>query len=200
MFQQFCSELHTSILQAGKWLGQQLGATSSPGHAQSRLFYITNYSSRLKFPINTGAEICVVPHLHTHRKTKCNGSSLQATNNTTIPTYGTCSLTVNLGLWWTLRWVFTIADVSKAILHLLDPLTLLKVQGIVSWVTSSLVFSFPPTCRQPKLGYQKILMDLPAIMSPYKENVQIKHKITQHFETKGSPECAKPPHHWCKSD
>ena len=99
-----------------------------------------------------GVEVTVVPHSHAHRKTQWKGSSLQAINNTTIPTYGTCSLTLNLGLTTHLDGFFIITDNSKAILganflkhyglsvdmklhHLLDPMTYLKVQGIASSVT-----------------------------------------------------------------
>ena len=154
-------------MQTGKRPSQQLGATSAAGPTESCLFYITDRTSGLKFLIDTGAEVSVVPRSHTHRKTQ-KGPSLQAINNTSIPTYGTCSLTLNLGLRRTFRWVFIIADVSKAIIgadflkhyglsvemkshRLLDPLTHLKVQGIVSSVTSSLVLSLLP--KQPKTDY-----------------------------------------------
>ena len=102
---------------------------------------------------------------------------------------------------------FIITDVSKAILgadflkhyglsvdmkshHLMDPLTHLKVQGISSLVTSSLVLQLLP--KQPKSDYKQILMDFPAITSPYNGNVQIMHDVTHHIGTKGPPVCTKP--------
>ena len=103
--------MHTSMHQTGKPLGQQLGATSIAGLTQSHLFYITDRSSGLKLLIDTGAEVSVVPRSHMHQK----GLSLQAINNTSVPTYGTCSLTLDIGLQLTFRWVFVIVDVSKAI-------------------------------------------------------------------------------------
>ena len=165
--------MHTSMHQAGKRASQQLRAMSFAGPTQSHLFYVTNHASGLKFLIDVGAEVSVVPHSHTHQKTQ-EGPSLQSINNTSIATYGTCSLTLNLGLRRTFRWVFMITDISKTILgadffnhydlsvdikshHLLDPLTQLKVQGIVSSVMSSLVLSL--LLKQPKSDYQKILMD-----------------------------------------
>ena len=108
--------MHTYMHQAGKQSGQQLGAMSVDGHTQSLLFYITNRASGLKFLIDTGAEVSVVPRLHTYRKAQCKGPSLQAINNTSILTYGTCLLTLDLELQRTFRWVFVIADISKAIL------------------------------------------------------------------------------------
>ena len=62
--------LHTSRQQTGKRPSQQLGATSAAGPTHSRLFYITDRASGLKFLIDTGAEVSVVPRSHTHRKTQ----------------------------------------------------------------------------------------------------------------------------------
>ena len=107
--------LNTSMQQAGKRLSQQLGATNIAGPTQSCLFYVTDRTSGLKFLIDTGAEVSVVSRLHTHKKTE-KGPSSQAINNTSIPKYGTCSLTLNLGLCRAFKWVFIIADVSRVIL------------------------------------------------------------------------------------
>ena len=154
-FWRFCPKMHTSMHQAGKRSGQQLEATSIAGHTQSCLLNIIDRTSGLKFLVDTGVEVSVVPHLHTHRKTQSKGSSLQAINNTIIPTYSICLLTLNLRLCRTFGWVFIITDISRAMIgadflkhyglsvdmkshHLLDPLMQLKVQGITSSVTSSL--------------------------------------------------------------
>ena len=88
--------------QAGKRLSQQLGVTTVTGFIPSPLFYITDRASGLKFLIDTGEEVGVVPHLHAHRKTR-KGPSLQAINSTSIPTYGTRSLVLKLGLRRTFR-------------------------------------------------------------------------------------------------
>ena len=89
-----------------KWSAQQLGAMSVSGHGQSHLFYITNHVSGLKFLIDIGAIISLAPRSYMHRKTQCKGPSLQAINNTTILIYGSCSLTLDLGLRCTFRWVY----------------------------------------------------------------------------------------------
>ena len=60
--------LHTSMHQAGKRSSQQLETMSIAGHTQSRLFYIPDRASGLKFLINKGAKVSVVPCSHTHRK------------------------------------------------------------------------------------------------------------------------------------
>ena len=151
-----CSpSLHNSMQQAVKQSSQQLGVMSAAGDTQRWLFYITDGASGLKFLIDMGAEVSVVPRSQTHRKTQ-KGPKQQIINNTSIPTYVTCSLTLNLALCRTFRSFFIIADVSKAILsadclkhyglqvdmklhRLLDSLTHLKLQGITSLVMLSLV-------------------------------------------------------------
>ena len=62
--------LHTSMQPAGKRASQQLEAKSVAGLTQSRLFHATNCASGLKFLIDTGVEVSVVPPSHTHRKTQ----------------------------------------------------------------------------------------------------------------------------------
>ena len=105
------------------------------------------------------------------------------------------------------RWVFIKADVFKPILcadflkhygHLVDlhsqcltdVLTQLKVDGMTSSFTSSLVFSLLP--HQPVSEYERILRDFPSISRPYNNDVKIKHDVTHHIETKGPPVCARP--------
>ena len=97
---------------------------------------------------------------------------MQAVNNTTMVTYGTCSLTLDLRLPCGFRRVFIIADFSKPILGadflkhygllvdmrsqlLTDALTQLKAQGIASSVTLSLVLSLLP--QQQVSEYERIL-------------------------------------------
>lgn len=142
-----------TFCQSFKQPGQLLVATSATGLTPSRLFYVTDCPTCLRFLVDTGAEVSVIPLSHAKRAHRQDHFSLQAVNNTTIATYGTCSLTVNLGLRRAFRWAFIIADVKKPILgadflpnfgltadvrhnRLLDATTQLKVQGIVSHTPS----------------------------------------------------------------
>ena len=193
--------------QVGKPPGQQLAATSSAGHPTSRLFYVTDRSTKMQFLVDTGAEVSAVPRSRLQSRSLRQGPGLQAVNNTTIATYGTCSLTLDFGLRRQFRWVFVIADVSKPILgadflkhygllvdmraqRLTDSVTHLKVQGMTSSVTSSLVLSLLP--QQPMSDYERILREFPSITRPYNNDVEIKHDVTHHIETKGPPVCARP--------
>ena len=81
-----------------KQMGGQLAATSSAGHLMSHLFYVSNRSTKMQYLVNRGTEISVVPPSSAPQKVKCQGPSLQAVNNNTIATYGTCSITLDLRL------------------------------------------------------------------------------------------------------
>ena len=144
----------------------------------------------------------VISPSQAQREHRCQGLSLQAVNNTTIATYGTCSLTLDLGLRLTFRQIFIIANIGTPILgvdflnrngllvnmqrqHLIDPVTQLKVQGITCIDASSPSPSLLP--KKPVSDYLTILLEFPSITRPYSGDLQIKHDVTHHIETTGSP-------------
>nr|VZI22700.1 unnamed protein product [Spirometra erinaceieuropaei] len=72
-------------------------ATTAAGPSRpSRHFHINDKSSGLRFLVDTGAEVSVIPPLRRHRL-KPSQFSVQAANSTTISTYGQRSLTLDLG-------------------------------------------------------------------------------------------------------
>ncbi len=91
-------------------------ATSVTGQQPSRLFYVTDSVTGLRFLVDTGAEISVIPPSATGRKHHKGSLSLQAVNSTPIATYGTQLLTLNIGLRRKFQWIFIIADVKNPIL------------------------------------------------------------------------------------
>ncbi|BHF67663.1 hypothetical protein SprV_0301069100 [Sparganum proliferum] len=95
---------------------QPVMATTAAGPSRpSRLFYINDKSSSLRFLVDTGAEVSVIPPLRRHRL-KPSQFSLQAANSTTISTYGQRSLTLDLDLRRRFQWVFIEADVKSPII------------------------------------------------------------------------------------
>lgn len=82
--------MQAPLLLGGKRPGQALMATSDPGNiSRGRLFYITDHSLGLRFLIDTGAEVSVVPPTSAERQTGQGDFLLRAANNTPIATYGT---------------------------------------------------------------------------------------------------------------
>lgn len=83
-------------------------------HATSRLF-ITDKRSKLKFLIDTGSDLCVLPRAH-FPESKPTEYRLTAANGTPISTYGTVKLNLDLGLRRDYIWNFVVANVAKPII------------------------------------------------------------------------------------
>ena len=78
----------------------------------SRLFYVTDRATGMRFLVDSGAELSVIPPRVIHSPSRKVSGSLQAANGSAIPTYGQRSLTLDIGLRRRFSWVFTIASVS----------------------------------------------------------------------------------------
>ena len=77
---------------------------------------ILHYISHHHFLIDTGTEVSVLPTSPAECRQQRTDFSLVAVNGATIPTYEKHSLTLNLGLRRTFRWVFIIASVHIPII------------------------------------------------------------------------------------
>ena len=143
----------------------------------------------------------VIPPSHTERRNRRADLVLQAVNDTSIATYGTRSLTLELGLRRSFRWVFVIADVATPILgadflrrynllvdmrhnRLADTVTSLAVQGIRSQVSSPSPTLLP---RTPKSTFEALLAKFPAVTQPCSTEQPVKHNVTHHITTTGPP-------------
>ena len=185
--------------------GKSLAAMNSSGQKQGHLFHVVDNSSGLRFLVDTGAEVSVILPSQTDRKCPQQNFTLQAVN-ISITTYGSRSLSLNLGLRRTFRWIFIIADVQHPILgadflrnysllvdmshnRLLDSLTQLKVQGIITQESSP-----SPTLptAQSTNEFTAILLTSPDVTKPHYGNHPIKHDITHHIATTGPPFSAHP--------
>ena len=165
---------------------QAIDAAASSGVSnQGRLFYVTDTTTKQQFLIDTGAEVSVLPPRSTNR-THRQGYDLQAANSSTIATYGTRSLTLNLGFRRSFPWIFTIADVNHAIIgadflrhfnlfvdlrnrSLIDAVTQLRVNG----VTSSEPALSPVYASLPSTPYTKILSEYPDITRPTTKQINV---------------------------
>ena len=181
-------------------------ATGVTGLPISRLFYVTDRSSGLRLLVDTGAEVSVIPPSGTDRKRPQTNLHLQAANNTPIRTFGSQSLTLDLGLRRSFRWVFIIADVKQPILgadflrnynllvdmryhRLTDSLTQLQVHGIRSTKGSPSPTLLP---RQHTNEYEAILSEFPAVTQPNCREQTVKHSVTHHITTTGPPVSSRP--------
>ena len=196
--------MHPSLCLLGKREGQYVEATDVTGLNSSRLFHITDRHSGLRFLIDTGAQVSVIPPSPADRNTPST-LTLQAVNNTRIRTYGTRSLSLNLGLRRTFRWVFVVADVANPILgadflqhfslvvdlrhrRLIDALTTLTVQGLLSSQTSPSPSLLP---RTPSTPFELLLSEFPTVTQPCAATGPVKHSVTHHITTTGPPVAAR---------
>ena len=198
--------MHSTLLVLGKRPGQPLVATGVTGLPTSRLFYVTDRSTGLRLLVDTGAEVSVILPSRTDRKHIQTNLHLQAANNTPIITFGSRSLTLDLGLRRNFRWVFTIADVRHPILgadflrsynllvdmrrhRLTDSLTQLQIHGIRSTMCSPSPSLLP---QQPTNEYETILSDFPTVTHPSSMEQPVKHSVTHHITTTGPPVSSHP--------
>ena len=186
--------------------GQSLAATGVPGLVPSRLFYVSDRSCSLHFLVDTGAAVSVLPPYHTERKRPRADLTLQAVNGSPIATYGTHSLTLDLGLRRTFRWVFIVADVERPILgadflrhfhllvdmnhkRLIDSATQLQIQGITSQATSPHPSILP---HSPANEFEVLLKEFPLLTQPQPADQPPKHTVTHHINTSGQPVSTRP--------
>ena len=193
--------MHPSLYLGGKLAGQLLGATNSTGHNISHLFYISDSFTRLHFLVYTGAQVSVIPPSPTDCHNPHINLTLETVNGTPIQTFGTHSLTLNVGLRQTFRWVFVIADTATPILgadflchfqllidmthhRLVDTTMSLVVKGIISPGESPSPLLLP---WKPASPFAAVLAEFPGITNPCMGETSLKHDATHHIITTGPP-------------
>ncbi|VDP92909.1 unnamed protein product [Echinostoma caproni] len=85
------------------------------GILPSRLLFTQDQSTGIRFLIDTGAELSVIPRAAHYRHLQPTTVTLQVANSSRIHTYGRRFITLDLGSRQQFRWTFTIADVHTAI-------------------------------------------------------------------------------------
>ena len=142
-----------------------------------------------------------VPSSATDRTNKQDCSGLRAVNSSSITTFGTRFLTLDLGLRRMFHWIFFIADIRTSIIEadflrehgllvnmqhgrLIDMTTQLKVSGIISHVVLP-----SPSFSQQHLDteYDALLAEFPSVTIPCQQLHPVKHNVTHHIHTTGPP-------------
>ena len=175
----------------GKLPSKQLAATSPAGSSPtSRVFYVTDRTTGTRFLVDTGADVSVLPPSTSDKRNPA-PLTLQAVNRSAISTFGEKSMTLDIGLRRSYRWIFIIADIPTPILcadflahfslkvdirnrQLLDSITGLSLCGIQS-TTPSLrpALQFPAATP-----YTGLLRTFPAISRPSYKDSEVKHSVT----------------------
>lgn len=183
-----------------------MAANEPPSTTSNRRLFITEKNTKLQFLIDTGADLCVYPRSATSGRRIKTDYVLSAANSTVINTYGTLTLTLNLGLRRDFTWRFVVADVSKPIigadfLHyhnllvdlrnqkLLDGTTQLTVQGHVAECTTSSIKTINTTSTQ----YNQLLQQFKSITKPDGVPSKIEHNTRHYIKTTPGPPVASKP-------
>ncbi|BHF73191.1 hypothetical protein SprV_0401626900 [Sparganum proliferum] len=184
-----------------------IDATVFSGSPSSgRTFYVCDKVTRRRFLVDTGAQISVVPPTPVDRRCPSPGLHLQAANCSPISTFGSRSLTLNIGLRRSFSWIFVIADVPHAILGsdflaefdllvdcrrscLLDRTTGLSVRGLTPFNDSCNLSVLDTGIACP---YRDLLLQHPNIIKPQFRSGEIQHDVVHHIRTSGPPVFARP--------
>ena len=172
--------------------------TSAPGKPNSRLFFIYDRTSNTRFLVDTGAEVSVCPPSWFDRQRKSSNLTLQTASNTSICTYGTKLITLNLdyadhssgfpiiGIDF-LECHKLLVDVHNKRLH--DTVTHLKVNILASSLQ-------PPNLVISPLSIptqvETILSKYPDITQTSNTIKPIKHNIQHYIITNGQPVTSHP--------
>lgn len=205
---------HTAV---GKLIGlssvQAVGDSSkTPMLPKEHRLHIYDLRSNLRFLIDSGSVISLVPRSACTWKLKPSSLTLHAANNSKICTYGEYPLNVNLGLRRDFRWSFIIADVSAAIIgadflvhygllldlrtqRLMDPLTQLQVPAELCETTVFSISTVNSSCLPATMhdSYAKLLHEFIDITLPNTvPKVEGPDSVQHHIVTTGPPVFERP--------
>lgn len=177
---------------------------SDPSPTFCRLF-VRDRSSDTQFLVDTGADLCVFPRKLIRGPCSDSTYELSAANGSPIATYGTRTMTLNLGLRRDFTWRFVIADVSRPIIgaDFLAHFGLLvdvRDQRLIDQTTSLTTRGAPvkevsPSVKQVQGEsiFHKLLRRFPDITKPSGIPVEVNHGTCHYIRTTpGPPVACKP--------
>nr|VZI26347.1 unnamed protein product [Spirometra erinaceieuropaei] len=193
--------------EAEKPVSQRIDATVFSGSSGSgRTFYVCDTATSRRFLVDTGARISVVPPTAADRRFPSTGLHLHAANCPPIPTFGSLSLTLDIGLRRSFTWIFVIADVPHAILspnflaefdllvdcrpaRLLHRTTGLFVRGLTPFSAPTKLSVLDTDIASP---FRQLLLSHPNIINPQLRSGEVQHDFVHHIRTSGPSVFARP--------
>ena len=170
---------------------------------RSRLFFLQDPESGVRYLVDTGAEVSVLPP-EAHDLASTATSTLRAANGTPIRVFGRRSRTLNIGLRRQFRWIFLIADVQMPILgidflehfdllvdsrnrRLVDRRTSLTVNGILA----NMVPISPVYQAFTGEAYHDVLNQYSSVFRATPKLPPVTDATQHHIVTRGPPAFAK---------
>ena len=182
---------------AGKRHSQPRVATAASSQLSNRLLSVLDTATGLRFLIDTGAEISVIPVGTKKHCLKPADLTLQAANSTEIKTYGRKLLTIDLSLRRQFSWTVTIADVNRPMdfitnfvlsvdlrhRQLADTETTWSVSGKTTIV--HFLGLKPSVSTMP--DFANAFRCYPHLVTPNQITLTIKHVAIHHFHNLSQP-------------
>lgn len=193
-------EQHRHSYDVGKLVGEAQPSAEACAITPCRRLLVTDHNSGLRFLVDTGANVSVIPvSKNIFKYHKCSQYKLYAANGTEITTYGVKTMILDIKLRRPYRWDFVIADIKQPILGA-DFLAHHKIlvdmyrRRLIDQVTNMNVLASIVNIKQPSVKsivenhpYYDILSKFPDITKPASFKETPPHSILHHIETTGPP-------------
>lgn len=166
----------------------------------SRRLFVLDKCTKQRFLVDTGSDICCFPRRLARGRLTISGYDLSAANGTSIKTYGSITLKLNLGLRRDFTWNFIIADVSTPIngsdfLSFYNLLPHCRHEQVIDGTTKlSIHASTAQSCQDSikavncgNSPFEQLLAEYPDITHPPGINRVMKHTTVHHIHTTDGP-------------
>ena len=179
-------------------------SSATPALSKGDLLYVTDRTSGMKFLVDTGAAVSILPPSKDDRVSTQPAYDLLAANGTPIATYSTKVLSLNLGFNKPLTWPFVVADVTQPILGFdcLQHHNLMVDAGsccLVHIPTESFTRGTPTRGQSRKIvhvtsapKYLTLLREFPSLTTPAHTSPSKNTPIQHHIVTTGPPVSFRP--------
>ncbi|KAK3886592.1 hypothetical protein Pcinc_009240 [Petrolisthes cinctipes] len=173
-------------------------------NSSRQLLLVLDSTSGARFLVHTGATVSAVPPSAADKATEYPSYDLLAANGTSIATYGTRTLNLDLGLPEKVIWSFIVADVRHPILgldflHSQDLLVDSRYQQLHHRPTTCTIKATPCaevtpriTHVSPEPAYTSLLQEFPELTSTTPHSGRKRHNVMHRIITQGQPCFARP--------
>ena len=196
--------MHRAVLFSKKRVNSQLSEATAVNALGNSLLSVFDPTSRKSYLVDTGSMVSVLPPQA--NSSPLPGRSLSAANGTSIAIYGEKSVSLDLSLRRTFRWIFVVAQVKQPILgsdflehfnilvdlrnrRLIDGTTSICSSGRLA--TSQISHISIPSPSSSSTFLDMLHKDFPDLLQPLSASAPVKHSIQHHILTTGPPTFAK---------
>ncbi|KAK3872286.1 hypothetical protein Pcinc_022629 [Petrolisthes cinctipes] len=192
------------------WAGNDTGRgavntlPAATPNSSRQLLFVLDSTSGARFLVDTGATVNAVPPSAADKATEYPSYDLLAANGTSIATYGTRTLNLDLGLPEKVIWSFIVVDVRHPILdldflHSQDLLVDSRYQQLHHRPTTCTIKATPCaevtpriTHVSPEPAYTSLLQEFPELTSTTPHSGRKRHNVMHRIITQGQPCFARP--------